>query len=174
MSAKDLPSPDAAPGGDSAGPRSRRSIVAIVLGVLFVLYVGAGYFVPCRAENVSARTSPRRLILPTTIGSMDSPKGTESGSGGRVRDLIPEADYPPRGPGRTRALSDAALEALAAQIVIGDADCRTLARARAAAIQGAILASELVSADRVVLVDVEVGPVGEADRVPTELALSTE
>ena len=94
--------------------------------------------------------------------------------GGRVRDLIPEADDPPRGPGRTRALSDAALEALAAQIVIGDADCRTLARARAAAIQGAMLASELVSADRVVLVDVEVGPVGEADRVPTELALSTE
>ncbi len=82
MSTKDLPSPDAAPGGDSAGPRSRRSIVAIVLGVLFVLYVGAGYFVPCRAENVSARASPRRLILPTTIGSMDSPKGTESGSGG--------------------------------------------------------------------------------------------
>ena len=94
--------------------------------------------------------------------------------GGRVRDLIPEADYPPRGPGRTRALSDAALEALAAQIVIGDADCRTLARARAAAIQGAMLASELVSADRVFLVDVEVGPVGEADRVPTELALSTK
>lgn len=94
--------------------------------------------------------------------------------GGRVRDLIPEADYPPGGPGRTRALSDAALEALAAQIVIGDADCRTLARARAAAIQGAMLASELVSADRIFLVDVEVGPVGEADRVPTELALSTE
>jgi hypothetical protein len=94
--------------------------------------------------------------------------------GGRVRDLIPEADYPPRGPGRTRALSDAALEALAAQVVIGDADCRTLARARAAAIQGAMLASELVSADRIFLVDVEVGPVGEADRVPTELALSTE
>jgi hypothetical protein len=37
-----------------------------------------------------------------------------------------------------------------------------------------MLASELVSADRIFLVDVEVGPVGEADRVPTELALSTE
>lgn len=94
--------------------------------------------------------------------------------GGRVRDLMPEAVYPPRGSGRTRALSDAVLEALAAQIVIGDAEFRTLARARAAAIQGAMLASELVSADRVFLVDVEVGPVGEADRVPTELALSTE
>ena len=45
MSAKDLPSPDAAPGEVSTGPHSRRSIVAIVLAALFVLYAGVGYFV---------------------------------------------------------------------------------------------------------------------------------
>ena len=61
--------------------------------------------------------------------------------------------------------------ALAEQIELGDSDWRSLARARAAAVQGALAQSEQVQPDRLFLVEVAVGATAEAGRVPTELAL---
>ena len=61
--------------------------------------------------------------------------------GQRARDLVPADALPPRGEERDRVVAEAALVALAAQVDLEEADWRRLARARAAAIQGALLAT---------------------------------
>ena len=94
--------------------------------------------------------------------------------GARLRTLLPEDALPPRGLERDAALAEAGLEALAADVEVQDADWRRLARARAAAVQGAVLATGRIPAERVFLVDVEVGASGAEGQVPTELALSME
>jgi len=96
-------------------------------------------------------------------------------TGERVRDLIPTEELPPRGLERDRRLAAAAEEALAARLELTEADLRTLARARAAAVQGALLGSDQIDASRVFLVEVEVAQAEQAvdgvGGIPTELAL---
>ena len=98
--------------------------------------------------------------------------------GQRARDLVPAEAMPSRGPERTRVVSAAALKALVGQVTLGDADWRKLARARAAAVQAAILSTAEISPDRVFLVDVEVAEEGTVDSaargVVTELALKVD
>ena len=95
-------------------------------------------------------------------------------TGERLRSLVPEASLPPSGAAREAALAEAGLAALAAQVEVTDAEWRSLARARAAAVQGAVLATGQVPAERVFLVDVEIGALGADGVVPTELALATD
>ncbi|MEM9175209.1 MAG: DUF748 domain-containing protein [Myxococcota bacterium] len=94
--------------------------------------------------------------------------------GRRARDLVPAEALPPRGPERERVVAEAALEALAADVALVESDWRRLARARAAAIQGALLASAELSPDRLFLTEVEVGPAADGERVTALLQLTTD
>ena len=94
--------------------------------------------------------------------------------GQRARDLVPADALPPRGEERDRVVAEAALVALAAQVDLEVADWRRLARARAAAIQGALLATAELSPDRLYLVDVEIGPAAERDEVTALLELTAD
>jgi hypothetical protein len=96
-------------------------------------------------------------------------------TGGRVGDLIPAVvGSAGSDEDRRRALSEAAVAALAAQVEINPADLRALARDRAASVRTALLETELIEADRVFLVEVEVGPVGSESTVPTQLSLRAD
>ncbi|MCR9097296.1 MAG: DUF748 domain-containing protein [bacterium] len=94
--------------------------------------------------------------------------------GQRARDLVPADALPPRGEERDRVVAEAALDALAAQVDLEEADWRRLALARAAAIQGALLATAELSPDRLFLVDVEIGPAAEGDAVTALLELTAD
>lgn len=89
-------------------------------------------------------------------------------------ELVAAEALPPPGPERDRVVANAALEALAARVELTEADWRSLALARGAAIQGALLASAQLSPDRVFLVDVKVGSVAEGDAVTAVLELSAD
>lgn len=94
--------------------------------------------------------------------------------GQRARDLVPAESLPPRGEERDRAVAEAALEALAAAVALADSDWRSLARDRAAAIQRQLLSTDELSPDRLFLVEVEIGPAAENDRVTALLELTVD
>ncbi|MBB84557.1 MAG: hypothetical protein CL931_12175 [Deltaproteobacteria bacterium] len=98
---------------------------------------------------------------------------TRARLGQRARDLVPSESLPPRGEERDRVVSEAALDALAAEVELAESDWRRLARARAAAIQGALLASAEISADRLYLTEVEIGPAADGQNVTALLQLTT-
>ncbi|CAM9565125.1 unnamed protein product, partial [Discosporangium mesarthrocarpum] len=92
----------------------------------------------------------------------------------RARDLVPSELLPPRGAERDRVVAEATLDALAAQVALVDADWRSLARERAAAIQRELLSTEELSPDRLFLVEVEIGPAADGEAVTALLELVTD
>ena len=97
--------------------------------------------------------------------------------GGRVADRLPGvAGEPPSGEllskeQRVARMVEIAENALAEQIVLESEDWLELARARAAKVQAILVDGDLVSADRIFLVDPQVGASETPGRVGVELSL---
>lgn len=94
--------------------------------------------------------------------------------GGRVRDLLTVPATEADANFSTEALIEAARAALAAQVEVAEMDWRKLAEERADSIQSSLLATELIQAERVSMLDVEVGTVAVDGVVLAELSLRAD
>jgi hypothetical protein len=98
----------------------------------------------------------------------------EERTGGSAATLVPDSTPDMSETDRVQTLSQAIVTALAEQVEVDPAALVDLAQVRAKAIQTALLATDLVEAERLLLMDVSLGAFGSEGRVPAELSLGVK
>ncbi len=94
--------------------------------------------------------------------------------GGRLADRLPTGGETLSAEARALRLAEIAETALSEQIELEAEDWLELARARAARVQSTLVEADLVPAERIFLVDPEVGPSSTPGRVAVKLSLGVE